>query len=238
MSKVNVPFAVLSLVTSVLLWASVYNDRNDKPKQITINPSITTRGLKEKLFVITKIPETVSLPLSGYARDFRNLSQQSTTAIVDLENVKVGESDYPVIVFPSTVRELLGNAAPLVRIKIDKLITKRVDVIPVTVGSLIPGLRLGPIDTFPRWIYVTGPSESVEKVDAVQVMINLSGSDPIPQEIDLDPRPIDSNKRTVPNILMSATEDHPAYVYDFVENTIKIKTTIKFLTDEIPLPKK
>jgi YbbR domain-containing protein len=237
MSKVNVPFAILSLATSVLLWASVYNDRNDKPTPKTETVPLTIRDLDEKL-VITNMPSSVSLQLSGYARDFRTINQQAKTAIVDLKGATVGEKDYPVVVFPTVLRELLGNSVPTAKIKIDKLVTKKVDVIPITAGTLMPGVRREPIDTYPHWIYVTGPSELVEKVVSIQVLVNLSSVNTSPQEFDLDPRPVDIGNRPVSNIMLSDTESHPNYIYNAVENTLKVKATIKYEIDAVAQPKK
>jgi YbbR domain-containing protein len=237
MSKINVPFALLSLATSVLLWASVYNDRNDKPTQKVIPASLTARGLSDKL-VITKIPDSVSLQLSGYTRDFRTVSQLTPTAIVDLERATIGEKDYPIVVFPSSIRELLGGSVTVAKIKIDKLVTKKVDVVPKIIGTLRPGWQQEPIDTFPRWVYITGPSELVEKVVSVQVIVNFLSINESPTEMELDPRPIDAGERTIPNILMSDTDATPTYRFNDVINELKIRTTVKFLAEVLTPPKK
>lgn len=237
MSKVNVPFAILSLATSVLLWASVYNDRNDKPTQKLVTATLTPRGLNDR-FVITRIPDSVSLQLSGYSRDFRTVTQVATTAIVDLEKATIGEKDYPVVIFPSAIRELLGGSATMAKIKIDKLITKRVDVVPKLMGALRPGFNQEPIDTYPRWVYVTGPSELVEKVVSVQVIVNLSNINQSPSELDLDPRPIDAGERSIPNILLSDTEEAPTYRFNEVNNEMKIRTTVRFASAPLPPLKK
>lgn len=238
MSKINVPFALLSLATSVLLWASVYNDKNDKPKPDQIPAPVRTSGLNESLYVITEGQDMITLPVSGYAKDIRSINRSSVTAIVDLKEPKVGESTYPVTVFPASVRELLSNNALTVKFKIDKLVTKKVDVAPRQTGNLMPGVHLdGPIDTFPRKIYVTGPSESIAKIISVQVFVNLGTINQSPQELELDPRPVDESGRTVMNIMMSATEEHVPYVYNSVENTLKVSTTVKFVADAKVAPK-
>ncbi len=237
MSKINVPFAILSLATSVLLWASVYNDRNDKPTQKVFSASLTAKGLNEKL-VITRIPDSVSLQLSGYTRDFRAVSQLAPTAIVDLERATVGEKDYPIVIFPASIRELLGGAVTMAKIKIDKLVTKRVDVVAKPMGALRPGFQQEPIDTFPRKVYVTGPSELVDKVVSVQVMVNLSSINQSPSEIDLDPRPIDAEERTIPNLLMGDSDVTPPYRFNDVINELKIRTTVKFSPVVLTAPKK
>ncbi|MEI7984851.1 MAG: hypothetical protein WCI55_04410 [Armatimonadota bacterium] len=237
MSKINVPFAILSLATSVLLWASVYNDRNDKPTQKVFSASLTAKGLNEKL-VVTRIPDSVSLQLSGYTRDFRAVSQLAPTAIVDLERATVGEKDYPIVTFPASIREFLGGEVTMAKIKIDKLVTKRVDVVAKPVGALRPGFQQEPIDTFPRWVYVTGPSELVEKVISVQVKVNLSSVNQSPSEVELDPRPVDVGDRTVPNIMLSDTESTSPYRFNDVNNEMKIRTTVKFSPVVLTAPKK
>jgi YbbR domain-containing protein len=238
MSKVNVPFAILSLVTSVLLWASVYNEKNDKPTQRPENAVVILRDFDDKKFVITQSQEFVNLTLSGYARDFRSINPQSITAIVDLKEPKLGENSYPVIVFPAAVRELMGSSSPLVKIKVERLVTKRVDVTYVPIGSLKSGFQLDSVDMFSPWIYITGPSETIDRVYAVQVVVNLSAISDSPQEFELDPRPVDANKKTVPNVMFSETETHDPYKFNDVENVLKVKTTVKFVPDAPIAPKK
>ena len=233
MSKVNVPFAVLSLATSVLLWASVYNDKNDKPLPKQFNASVRASGPDESKFVIVEAQEFVPITVSGFTKDLRSINQNTITAIVDLKEPKIGESTYPVTIFPASVRELLNSNALTAKFKVDKLVTKRVEVSIRPTGALKPGVHQdGTIDTFPNVIYVTGPSEAVSKVFAVQVVVNLSSIDESPTELELDPRPVDEAGRTVMNIMMSETVEHPDYHYNNLpENTIKVKTMVKYASN-------
>ena len=229
MSKVNVPFALLSLATSVLLWASVYNDKNDKPKQKPFTVPIRTSGLDEAKFVIVEAQEIIPITVSGYAKDLRLINSGTLTGIVDLRDPKLGEGTYPVAIFPASVRELMSSSALTARFKIDKLVTKRVEVAPRPTGTLKPGVHQdGLIDTFPNVVYVTGPSEAVAKIISIQVIVNLAAINQSRQEFELDPRPVDEAGRIVSNIMMSETEEHPTYTYNLVENALKIKTTVNY----------
>lgn len=227
MSKINVPFALLSLVTSVLLWASVYNEKNDKPTQKTVTANLSTNNFKASQYVITKIPEMVDLPLSGYTKDFRRVSQQVPSAIVDLAKPILGEHDYQVIVFPAGIRELLDRNDIKARIKIEALVTKRVEVKVNKTGNLPNGNQEDSLETSLRWIYVRGPADFVQKVSAVQLTLNLSELKRSPHEEDLDARPVDANGRTVPKVLMSEFDDQQEYRDDAINN-LRVRVTLKF----------
>jgi YbbR domain-containing protein len=235
-SKVNVPFAILSLATSVLLWASVYNDRNDKPTEKKFNPTLTIRNLQDKKFVITQMPDFVTLPLSGYQRDFRAISEQGTSAIVDMSKPKIGSSDYPVIIFPSAVRELLGNNTISVRLKVDLLETKRVDVVIEKTGQLPSGYHEASVEESARWLYITGPSELVQRVAQVTVPLNISS--PVSVERDIEPKIVDDKGNVIPNVMLSETEVHDDYRYNLIQNSVKIHVSLKIEPDVVVPTKK
>ena len=240
MSKINVPFALVSLATSILLWASVYNSNNRQPDTKIVNPLLNIKNLNESKYVVTEIPNFTTVTLSGYSDQIRAATQQTPAGIVDLSNPKIGTADYPVIIFPTAVRDLAANGSPPAHIKIEALMTKRFEVSVLKSGSLMPGYHETEVDRFPRFVYVTGPAETVQKVNAVQVPLNLSTINQSPSDIDLEPKAVDLGGTAVPKIMLSETEEqHPAYHYfDVIENTLKIRVTYKYDPDAPTLPKK
>ena len=184
MSKINVPFALVSLATSILLWASVYNSNNRQPDTKMVPSPLKIKNLNESKYVVTEIPNFTTVTLTGYSDQIRAATQQTSAGIVDLSNPKIGSADYPVIIFPTAVRDLAANGSPPAHIKIEALVTKRFEVTIVRSGSLMPGYHESEVDRYPRIVYVTGPAETVQKVNAVDVSLNLSTINQSPSEIE------------------------------------------------------
>ncbi len=234
MSKVNVPFAVLSLVTSVLLWASVYNDNKKEPAQETVRASLTTKNLDETRYVITEIPQSVLLPLVGYPDQLRRALKQTTTAIIDLTGAVPSSKSYPIIVFPASSRELLGNSSIQVPIKIEALITKKVDVIVARTGSLQFGLHEESSEPSLHWVYVTGPSSAVQKVSKVQVTVNLSSIKQSPQDEEVESKAVDDKGNTISKVILHSIDDHPDYKDENVNESLKVRVTVRYVPDARP----
>ncbi len=234
MSKINVPFAIFSLVTSVVLWASVYNDNKREPAQESVRAQLTTKNLKEDKYVITDIPPTVTLPLVGYPDQLRRALRQTTTAIIDLTDAVPSLKSYPIIVFPAASRELLGNNSILVPIKIEALITKRVEIIVARTGSLQAGLHEESSEPSLRWAYVTGPSSAVQKVASVQVTVNLSSINQTPQDEEVDSKAVDDKGNTVPKVILHSIDDHPEYREENINEPLKVRVTVRYVSDASP----
>jgi YbbR domain-containing protein len=241
MSKVNIPFAILSLATSILLWASVYNDSKKEPENEKVLASLTTQNLDTSKYVITEIPPSVSLPLVGYRDQLRRAMRQTTSALVDLSTATPGTKSYPIIVFPATSRELIGNTPP-VTIKIEALVTKRVEVSVVRTGSLPNGFHEDAIEPSLRFVYVTGPSDTIQKVAKVQVAINLASITQTPHEDDVESKAVDANGSTVPRVILHSIDYHPEYKEEQINEPLKIHVSVRFAKDtppsSVPPPKK
>ena len=234
MSKVNVPFAVFSLVTSVLLWASVYNDNKKAPDRDSVRAQLTTKNLDESKYVITDMPTTVNLPLVGYPDQLRKALRQTTTAIIDLTDAVASSKSYPIIVFPAASRELLGNNSILVPIKIEALITKKVDIIVARTGSLQAGLHEESSEPSLRWAYVTGPSSAVQKVASVQATVNLSSINQTPQDEEVESKAVDDKGNTVSRVILHSIDDHPDYKEENINESLKVRVTVRYVPDASP----
>ena len=240
MSKINMPFATLSLVTSIFLWASVYNFQNRKPEQTTVDAILTTKNLDSSRYLITQIPSSVPLTMAGFPDDLRKISRQNVSTIVDLSNPTVGDNKYPVIVFSSTARELLVNGIT-VHIKIEALVTKRIEVSLVKTGILPAGFHEESVDTYPRWIYVTGPSETVQKVSTVQTTVDLATLNRSPYDVESDAKAVDLNGRPLSKLVLKETEEPKEYSEEASNIPVKIRISFKLAPDVVsvtPPPKK
>ena len=233
MSKINVPFALLSLATSVFLWASVYNAQNRKPEQKTFTASLSTRNLETTKYVITNSQDIVYVVIAGLPDEIRRVPQQNLSAIVDLTNPKVGDYSYPVIVFPATVRELMVSNVTA-RIKIDSLLTRKFEFTFAKTGSLPSGFHEDSLETSLKWVYVTGPSELVQKVSAVQLPLNLSSFTQSPFESEVEARAVDSSGKVISKLMLTPTSEALDYKDENINSALRVHLSYKFSPDVFP----
>ena len=233
MSKINVPFALLSVATSVFLWASVYNAQNRKPNTQIFNVTLTTQNLKTDSYVVTSAPEYVTLTMAGLPDDIRKISHQTLSAIVDLSNPKEGDNTYPVIIFPSNARELLVSNGVIAHITVEKVLTKRFDVTLFKNGNLPSGFHEDSFEPSLGKIYVTGPAETVKKVTAVQLPINLSSLSKSPYEAEVEARAIDATGRIITKLMLTPTDEKLDYKVEDI-SPLRVHVSYKFSADPLP----
>lgn len=233
MSKVNVPIALLSLTISVLMWASIYNEENRKPAkpvQKVVNAPLTPTNLDRRKYVLTDIP--VDYPLS-FAGTQEELQKIQPSAIVDLSGVNPGSNQRQVLVFPTSIRNLMTSQQALVNFRIEALVTKEVEIRGNLTGVLPDGKRVDGLDVFPKRIVVAGLAADVNRVDHVQASIEASAALAAAEGVDAEARPVDSAGKLVSRVLVSL-ERNPEYSSEALELPIKIRVRARFESDSSP----
>lgn len=227
MRKSDVSLAALSLVASVLIWASVYNYKNRLPDQQTIQVTLSASGLDESKFAVTAIPESVPLTMAGTADQLRNVMQQAPTAFVYLAGVEAGTKSMPVVVFPPMVRDILVNGSQTARVTIEPLLTKPVDVQVAKVGALPAGTVEEDIDPLPRRVFVRGPAEALKKVSNVLVSINVGEANAQNGEVEVEGKAVDAKGLPVEKILLLVSDDETKYNAVTLAEPFMIRVRIK-----------
>lgn len=229
MSKVNVPIAFLSLVTSVLLWASVYSSSIPKFEKKDVVAPLQPGNLDQRRFVITEIPTEMTLTLTGNRDQLKTVSPY---AIVDLSMATPGNNSYPVVIFPASVRELLLTNGLTTRIKIVALTKKIFEVKGVYNGVSPDGRLAESLDIFPKKVYVTGPEEAVARVATVQVLVDYSAAAVSTEGIEVEAKALDSAGQEVPRLVLRTSDSHPEYTDDAIKEPATIRVHLKLATPD------
>lgn len=227
MRRSDVNLAALSLLASVLIWASVYNLKNRRPDSRTIQASLSASGLDEAKFAVTEMPESVSVTLAGSNEELRNATQQAPTAFVDLTAAEAGTRSLPVVVFPIVVRDLMVNSTQTARIRIEPLTTKQVEIQVAKVGSFPVGLVEESTDTFPRKVYVRGPAEAVKKVANVLVSVNLADRLVSEEGLEVEGKAVDAKGLPIEKVLILASNDDTKYNANNLAVAFMIRVRVK-----------
>jgi len=218
-SKVNVPIAFLSLVTSVLLWASVYNNSNPKLEKKDFVAALQPGNLDQRRFVISEIPADLTLTLTGNRDQLKALSPY---AIVDLSMASAGVKSYPVVIFPASVREFVFSSSITARVTIENVTTKSFNVIGTHTGISPDGKQIESLVIFPKKVFVTGPEALVAKVATVQVAIDYSTAAVSSEGVEVNARALDSSGSEIPKLVLRTSDSHPEYT----EEAQKVPATI------------
>lgn len=227
MSKINIPIALLSLTISVLLWAGIYNSENrkpPKPEQKTFSATLTPTNLDRRKFVATNIPSEISISIAGTHEELKNVQP---SAIVDLTDARKDKQNYPVLVFPTSVRSLMTSQNLQATVIIDTVTTKQVDVKGTLTGVLPDGKRIETIEVFPKKVYVTGASADVDKVSYVQVPVDYAAALNT-DGIDVEARAVDQAGVRIPKVFMNISNPSPEFTTESLDIPMMIHVRVKF----------
>jgi YbbR domain-containing protein len=210
--------AAMSLVVSVLLWANIYNFSKNPTKTDTISMQLTPANLDKRRFAVMEIPERVSVTLAGTKDQLAKVSSLNPSAIVDLSATASGTKSYPVLIFPSSLRELLVSSGVSAQVTIQKLQTKKVEVKVKVVG----GGTSDDVDVFPNSIYATGPKEMIERVTAAQITVIRAELINQPNGMQIQPVAIDRDGKVLARVLFSTGDKNIEYSEETLAETFSL----------------
>jgi YbbR domain-containing protein len=196
---------IISLVIAILLWVYVVNyENNNIPATITGIP-ISYIGEDDiledrQLLVSDKIEQTVSVKVLGKRSIVSSLTKDSFIITADLTNVtQSGENNiaYTVDFVKNLNTEgvyILEKSPQILRVIIDNMTKKTVEVREDFQGSTAEGYMKEPVTFNPATVTVSGPEEVISKIEYASVLIkreNLSKS--VSGTVSYDLRDADDN---------------------------------------------
>ncbi|MBS1726938.1 MAG: hypothetical protein JST51_09470 [Armatimonadetes bacterium] len=231
MSKVNVPIAFLSLVTSVLLWASVYNNANRRPAPKDISIGLETSNLDRTKYHMVDYPSEITISVAGNTDLLKTVTPY---AIVDLSAAQDGVKSYPVAIFPNSIRELLVKSSVTAQVKIESLVTKAMEV-KANFNGIVPGGRkVSSIDAYPHRVFVTGPADLVQKVSQVRVDVDYSPTAVTPEGVEVEAQALDTTGTRVPRLVVRTSDSHPEYTDETIQEPAMVRIHLKLEDIEEP----
>lgn len=177
---------LLALLFSFGLWLFVVtveqpeseNTYYDIPLVLQNEDVLTERGL----MIVSERP-TVTLKLKSTRTNLRNLNESNINVLVNLSNVTTSGThklnysiSYPGNV-PSGEISVVSASIEQVTLKVEKRITKPVEVIPVYTGSVPEGMiaHTEEAELDNETIEVTGPESVMEKITQAMIRVDLEG---------------------------------------------------------------
>lgn len=165
---------VLAVVFAVMLW--FYADAEQNPvigKHFDI--PIQYQNQAED-YVVENTVQTVRVTIRGKETDLSSLRSDDFTAMVDLSDAIVGDSEYRVQITAPNVVERYSFLPDKVMLTVDQVQTKLVPVHVRTTGTLPAGYELTSTEVMPETVTISGLSKVLNKSTEVETqVIDISG---------------------------------------------------------------
>lgn len=177
---------LLSVVIAFALWCFVImveqpeseNTYYNIPVVLLNEEVLTERGL----MIVSERP-TVTLRLSSTRTNLNNLNESNINVIANVAPITGAGTheitysiSYPGNVPPSSVT-VKSQSTDMVKLKVEKRITKRVEVVPVYTGSVPEGMLADKENAVLdyEFIEVAGPEAVVEQITQAVIQVDLNG---------------------------------------------------------------
>lgn len=159
---------LLSLVLAIMLWYTVFQIGEPK-KDITV--PLTVSNLSRHMVITKMVPERVFVTVSGPVSMLKDIKERDVTAVISLNGVKEGETVFEIskanVALPKGI-DIVDVKPGTVRVVIDRIIEKRLKVIPV-----LDKKWAGRYDialAAPDHVVAEGPRKVLEEVMTVETL--------------------------------------------------------------------
>lgn len=167
---------LVSIGLAVLLWWAI---SHDPTVEAVITAPVEFHHAPENLEMSAANSTQVHVRVRGPERTVRGLNSADLQAIVDLQGVNAGEHTFdltPKQIHLPTGVEVVQIEPSQVHITFDHSATRRVDVRPRVIGSLVTGYRIAGVSVNPEQITVVGPEQRVNALEnAITDPVDASG---------------------------------------------------------------
>ena len=165
---------VIALVCAVLLWCYAEAQENpSKERQLTVPVQYVNLASG---YVVENANQVVQITVKGNETDIMSLRSDDFTAVVDLSNAAVGNTEYPVQVSSAAVSERFTYLPDKLAVSIDQILQKEVPVHLRTNGAVAEYYELQHTDIQPDTVVIQGKSSLIADISAVEtVPIDISG---------------------------------------------------------------
>ncbi len=167
---------LISLALAFILWKYV-DTLNQKEKYLSVN--LVVRNIPEGYTLTDEVPDYVKVVVKGKEEALSLLESRDLRAYVDLKGRYINEVRLPVEIdrrnLPKGV--VIKDINPdYIKIKVEKIVEKRVDIVPVVIGKPAKGYILEDIEVTPKKVSIVGPQSILKKITSVYTEeIDISG---------------------------------------------------------------
>jgi YbbR domain-containing protein len=161
----NLSLKLTALAVAVLLWWTVGHDAT---VEIAMTVPIEFHSAPEDLQMISESPLQARVTMRGPERLLRGMEASQVHAIINLQGVNPGEHTFELtdgqIRVPRGVEVMQADPAQF-HISFDHSGSRRVQVQPRVIGSLVSGYGITDIAAQPAQVTITGPQSRVNSID-------------------------------------------------------------------------
>lgn len=173
----NLATLLLSFTLAVVIWVNAMQVEDPNIKRALQIPA-TFIGLPEDVTRVSPSNNNppVLITYEGPTSIVSELSQEDFTAIIDLSDVPLG-SDVSVPIEIQSQDTQVTLEAPIpetIVVRLEKLVTREIDVEPDIRGEVARGHTMGSVLVDPPVITVTGTESEVDRLDFAQVTVFLN----------------------------------------------------------------
>jgi len=166
---------LISLLLAFILW--VYVEGLEEKERFVSLP-LEVRNVPTGFMVSGDVPDYVNVVFKGKESSFTGINWNQLKAYIDLQNNSRGhikgvtKVDEHLLPHGVSVKEITPR---VIEIQIEKVLSKKVEVVPVIVGKLPYGYNYSDIDIQPQKVTIQGPASVVESINSVTTEeINIS----------------------------------------------------------------
>lgn len=164
----NLGIKIASLIFAVILWFFVMSRGK---MEMSFESPLEFRNIPQNLELVGEPIKSVDIWIQGQESTLRGLRGNEIKTTIDLSGAKEGESTY--YIGPKDVRvhpnlKIVRINPTSIKIRMDKVIMKTVDLKPVIIGKPAEGYRLKKVEINPASIKVEGARGEVETVKSLR----------------------------------------------------------------------
>ncbi|OGW48574.1 MAG: hypothetical protein A2Z50_05350 [Nitrospirae bacterium RBG_19FT_COMBO_42_15] len=171
----NFLIKLFSLFFAIILWFFVTSQGK---LEVNLNIPLELRKTPSNMLIVGDVTDYIDVRLKGRQSVIGSLSAGQISAHLDLSNAQTGENVIYLsnenVVMPPNI-EVTRISPKSIRIRLEQIAKKDVNVIPEIIGTPPAGYRLKSIEINPQTVAVEGAEGVVNRLSAIKTEpINLS----------------------------------------------------------------
>ncbi|WP_051273231.1 CdaR family protein [Desulfotruncus alcoholivorax] len=165
---------ILALFIAIILWVYVTNEQNPVTD---LSYNIPLEANRPEGFIIKGLPKTINVRVKGTRSVVGALQRMDFTARVNLSGIsEVGEQEVPVQLSSPPGVEVLQVTPQVIRVQVDKIVTKTVPVVVSLKGDVSDGQQAGEPVLKPALVSIRGPGKVLDQIKQLEVTVDVNGA--------------------------------------------------------------
>lgn len=177
----NIALRVIALLVALGLW--VFVNAGQRESQLSLPVSVSFRALPAGYLIVNSSPDFINLQVSGPSTLLSLLDPGRLGLRLDLSGVTQGQTEFKIgpQMFNVPRQVSIDRISPAsITINVDRLVSREVPVHVTVSGSPATYFAVASSDANPAAVTVTGPSQTVARLDRIETQpldLNSASSD-------------------------------------------------------------